>query len=451
MNTIWINLTNLRNWGRIHLTGIQRVLYEILQESIHRNDIKFFYFDKMSAAKFIELNALELQLILNKDKEQSNHQNLNLNKPEENIAVQAPSRLYQSVAKFIPEKILKMIPQSLLKLSSKIVRKCIHTLRLIKGAKASENNIEILEETIVNIFEKGDTVCLFGGCWGVPQLMESIAIQKEEKNLKIITLIYDLIPIRYPQFCLLGVDKSFQEYIHYAVQISHKILSISENTKKDIETECKKADLPIPPIVVVKLGDDAIFKENANSKITYKKPYILCVGSIEVRKNHILIYQAYKYLIQKYGAVAQLPDMLIVGGKAWLSDDIYFQIQHDPEINTKIRFIENLGDGELLSLYKNCLFTVYPSIYEGWGLPIAESLRCGKFCLSSRTSSMPEIAGDLIEYFSPYDSAQLAELIWDYSRNPEKLKAKEIKLMNEFKVTNWQTSADAILRECYTI
>lgn len=308
---------------------------------------------------------------------------------------------------------------------------------------------ELIEKKTAVPFEHGDTVCLFGGCWGIPHLMQSVAKQKEEKNLKVITLMYDLIPVLHPQFFDVGGQKLFVNYAFQAIRISDKIIAISNNTKKDIEAECKKSDLKSPPIIVVRLGDDVQPKKSCAqaTNLTFTDPYILCVGTIEIRKNHILIYQAYKYLIEKYGATDKLPDMVIVGGKAWLTDDIYFQMSNDPQTSNKIHFITNCSDAELLSLYNGCLFTVYPSVYEGWGLPIAESLKYGKFCLASQTSSMPEIAGDLIEYFSPFDSSHFAELIWEYSTNPDMLAAKEEKILSDFKITEWKNSARFILME----
>jgi glycosyltransferase involved in cell wall biosynthesis len=89
-------------------------------------------------------------------------------------------------------------------------------------------------------------------------------------------------------------------------------------------------------------------------------------------------------------------------------------------------------------LYQNCLMTVYPSLYEGWGLPIGESLHFGKLCLASDTSSMPEIAGGLIDYFSPYNADQLVDKITHYSNNKYELIAKEKAIKMSYKSNTWQ-------------
>ena len=136
--------------------------------------------------------------------------------------------------------------------------------------------------------------------------------------------------------------------------------------------------------------------------------FLLCVGTIEVRKNHALLYSTYK-LADERGI--ELPPMVIVGRRGWLSEDIYEVMTHDPQTRAKFVFLHDATDEELAWLYRHCEFTVYPSFYEGWGLPIGESLAYGVPCVASRTSSMPEVAGELIPYFSPSSADECLEAI----------------------------------------
>ena len=76
-----------------------------------------------------------------------------------------------------------------------------------------------------------------------------------------------------------------------------------------------------------------------------------------------------------------------------------------------IAVAETPSDAELAFLYRNCRFTVFPSLYEGWGLPIGESLWFGKLCIASKTSSMPEVGGDLVDYVDPKDADSLQQAI----------------------------------------
>ena len=80
---------------------------------------------------------------------------------------------------------------------------------------------------------------------------------------------------------------------------------------------------------------------------------------------------------------------------------------------------------------------VYPSLHEGWGLPVAESLRYNKMCLASRSTSIPEVAGDLIEYFAADASSEVVELIYKYASDPELLRAKELEIASRYKPVAW--------------
>ncbi len=131
----------------------------------------------------------------------------------------------------------------------------------------------------------------------------------------------------------------------------------------------------------------------------------------------------------------KLPKLIIVGSKGWYTNDILYEFNYDPEMRDLVD-IGSRNDQELEWLYQNCMFTIYPSVYEGWGLPIAESLARGKVCVSSNTSSMTEIAGDLIDYFSPYNSSECLEAIMKYTKNDVRI-SKEKEIQNKYKPITW--------------
>jgi glycosyltransferase involved in cell wall biosynthesis len=123
-----------------------------------------------------------------------------------------------------------------------------------------------------------------------------------------------------------------------------------------------------------------------------------------------------------------------------MAGDIYQLMTNDPDTKNKFRFLHNASDDQLSWLYKNALFSIYPSFYEGWGLPIAESLLRGTPCLASETSSMPEIAGELVDYFSPYSPEQIKNKIEAYIDDPEMLKARRKQIKEDYKATTWDTT-----------
>ncbi len=135
---------------------------------------------------------------------------------------------------------------------------------------------------------------------------------------------------------------------------------------------------------------------------------MLNVGTVEVRKNPILLYQIYKLAKQRN---IELPPLYIVGRKGWLTDEAVYQITYDQDVCNKIFLKHDINDAEMSWLYQNCEFFLFPSYYEGWGLPVAEAAHFGKMSIASNTSSIPEVVGEAAVYASPYDAALWLKLI----------------------------------------
>jgi glycosyltransferase involved in cell wall biosynthesis len=106
--------------------------------------------------------------------------------------------------------------------------------------------------------------------------------------------------------------------------------------------------------------------------------------------------------------------------------------------------LSNVSDGDLALLYKRCLFTVFPSLYEGWGLAVAESLAAGKFCLASNVASIPEVGSDLIEYLDPWDVPRWAERIQYYLEHPKALSLAESRIQSNYVPPKWRDTAATV-------
>lgn len=286
-------------------------------------------------------------------------------------------------------------------------------------------------------FAAGDRILILWGELNDNNFISEI-VRLHKKNVKIVQVAYDMLPLVTPQFSGHST-KSMEVYNRRIFPICEQILSISEYTKIDIQNWLKERKLPVPPVNVFRLGDDFDLSTPQKPVDTkFKKSglkggdFLLCVGTIEARKNHTLLYYAYK-LAHTQGT--ELPKIVIVGRKGWLADNIYEIIKLDPEIKDKFVVLEGIADEELSWLYDNALLTVYPSFYEGWGLPIAESIAHGTPCICSNTSSMPEIAGELITYFSPYSADECLNTIVSTLGDKELASAR--KKIKKYKPTSW--------------
>jgi glycosyltransferase involved in cell wall biosynthesis len=107
--------------------------------------------------------------------------------------------------------------------------------------------------------------------------------------------------------------------------------------------------------------------------------------------------------------------------------------------------LHGVEDAELAWYYRHCAATIYPSRYEGWGLPVAESLGYGRLCLSSSATSMPEISRDLPEFFDPLDAHGLVALVERTLREPDWVRDREAEIRSKFEATPWTHTAGEVL------
>ena len=117
-------------------------------------------------------------------------------------------------------------------------------------------------------------------------------------------------------------------------------------------------------------------------------------------------------------------------------------LRTDPRIRDSILLLHHIGDESLAWLYDNCLFTVYPSLYEGWGLPVSESLAYGKYCLTSSTSSLPEAGAGFTGLIDPNDLQAWEQAIFNLIDDPNELSRRENKIRNGYRPITWQSTAD---------
>ncbi len=137
-------------------------------------------------------------------------------------------------------------------------------------------------------------------------------------------------------------------------------------------------------------------------------PFVLYVGSVEPRKNLATLVAAYAALQAKARHPARLA---IAGGSGWLNSDVHAEVERHG-LQDRVRFLGFVSDQELLELYNSCALFCYPTLYEGFGLPVIEAMSCGAPVVTSRVASIPEVGGDAVVYVDePRDVTALAEAL----------------------------------------
>ncbi|WP_255443410.1 glycosyltransferase family 1 protein [Comamonas sp. Z1] len=268
----------------------------------------------------------------------------------------------------------------------------------------------------------------------------------KKNGVHVLTCCYDLIPVLFPQYCVGDVSNRFKEYFNMLTWGSAGVLCISKQTEADFLNLCHEIGAPKKPTCIIPLGDnvpDGTGVASLDVQEVVAQPFILFVSTIERRKNHEVLYRAY-HLLCRAGHAKKLPKLVFVGMPGWGVSDLLKDIELDPLTRNLIVQLNHVSDADLNTLYKSAYFCLYPSFYEGWGLPVGEALAFGKALLVSDQGSLPEVGGDLVQYISPWSPEAWAEAIIDFVDHPEKIKIIEERVRNNYKIRKWSDTAKSV-------
>lgn len=326
----------------------------------------------------------------------------------------------------------------------------------VKKLKDSPN----IDKNIINFFHDnykniGDNskLIIIGSAWlRNRNYLNTIKKFKYLTNILIIITIYDVIQFKLSYIYPNGAAKVFIDNCKSIIEISDYIFTCSECSKKDIITFAQSMNISYPPISKLILGDEPIYCENEQViqkniiQLVENKKFILSVSTIDIRKNYNLLLNVWHKFLEEQDAET-IPMLIIVGkvGVGWRAEEAIRHYERDISLHEKVKIFNDVNDTTLQWLYSHCLFTLYPSLYEGWGLPVRESLRFGKFCISSNGGSLAEVAPGFVEYIDPLDFIGWYNIIKKYFTYTNILKIKEEKIKNEFEINKWSNCAKEII------
>lgn len=264
-------------------------------------------------------------------------------------------------------------------------------------------------------------------------------------STKLILTIHELTYLIYPEFLPKHKYLYYRYFVPLSIYKADKIIAVSDNLKKDILRFFK---LPQDKIEVIYCGVNHIFRpidkniaKNAiRKRFGITDDYILYVGTIEPKKNLKRLIEAYYQLkkdVNRY-------KLVIAGPKGWLYSEIYKTIKK-LNIANDIIFTGYLHSQGLLFLYNAASVFVYPSFYEGFGLPVVEAMACGIPVITSNTSALPEVAKDAAILINPLDTKDLLESIKAVLDNPVLVKELSIKGLNRARQFSWEETAKKTL------
>jgi glycosyltransferase involved in cell wall biosynthesis len=258
------------------------------------------------------------------------------------------------------------------------------------------------------------------------------------KSKKIVT-VYDLVPFIYPKLHPNQTLWSYRLFFKKILNKSDMIITISQNSKKDLMRLFKINENKIKVIQLAVSEEFRILDDEQKKSAKQNNPlgkFILFVGTLEPRKNIPGLLRAF-YQLKKKGFEHKL---VIVGKKGWKYEDIFRTIK---KLNLKkeVIFLGYVPQEEIINLYNAADLFVFPSLYEGFGLPPLEAMACGCPVVVSNTSSMPEVCGNAALYVNPYNVPEIAQAM-ERVLTDTKLKKDMIKKgLKQAKKFSWEKNA----------
>jgi glycosyltransferase involved in cell wall biosynthesis len=232
------------------------------------------------------------------------------------------------------------------------------------------------------------------------------------KSVKTILTVHDLSFVRVPETAAPNLRAYLNVVVPRSVQAADHIIADSQATRDDL---CALYGTSPDKITVLLSGVDPRFDRVTDEAVLTAvrprygigtQPYIFCIGTVQPRKNYSRVIQALAQL-RTEGIDLQL---VIAGGKGWLEDEMYHTLQAT-HMQEHVHLIGFARDEDLPALYSGAALTAFPSLYEGFGLPILESMACGTPVVTANVSSLPEVAGDAALLINPYDVQALTDSI----------------------------------------
>lgn len=320
------------------------------------------------------------------------------------------------------------------------------------SVKSGEPEItSVMSDEAYRLFSSGDALLSVGLDWDHSYYKHFYAL-RAFKGVKIVTCCYDLIPVLYPQYCVNNVAGIFTSYFLELADGSDLVLCISRQSEKDLNELLDRTGGARPPTHVFPLGDNVpiagIEEMSAEVKELCKEPFILFVSTIERRKNHEVLYKSY-HLLCTQGKQRDLPKLVFVGMQGWGVDELLKDIELDPLTQGLIVRLNHVNDAELRSLYEAAKFCVFPSLYEGWGLPVGEALSMGKAVICSNRGSLPEAGGELVLYVDPWSPQAWADELYRMATDAEWRGQWEQMAREHYHAKTWFEAATSV-KESFT-
>jgi glycosyltransferase involved in cell wall biosynthesis len=260
---------------------------------------------------------------------------------------------------------------------------------------------------------------------------------------RVVAFVHDLIPITHPELSRAGEADKHRVRMRAALEHCAGVIANSRATLAELASFAATESLRLPPSLVAHLGTSV---SSSSTERPIEAPYFVVVGTIEARKNHHLLLQLWRRLVATRGASA--PKLVIVGQRGWEIENVVDLLERNEAVRSAVIERPDATDAELAAYVAHAQALLFPSLVEGYGLPLVEALALGVPVVASDLPVFHELAGDLPIYADPLDGPSWQAHVESLLEPASPVAADRRRRARDFRAPTWAdhfTKVDAFL------
>ena len=258
--------------------------------------------------------------------------------------------------------------------------------------------------------------------------------------LRPVYFLHDLIPITHPEYARPHVPRQHAQRVQAMLEAGKAIIVNSEHTRAELVRYAELLRTPLPPTAVAPLAPAELPRPSTEAPLP--GPYFVTLGTLEARKNHLLLLQLWRELAARQGKAA--PRLVIIGQLGWESEQVADLLERCGAIRPLVIHKRQCNDGELASWLAHARALLFPSFVEGFGLPLVEALKMGVPVVASDLPVFREVAGSVPDFLSPIDGAGWLDAVTDYACDASPRRHAQLQRMSGWRAPTWQAHFTAV-------
>jgi glycosyltransferase involved in cell wall biosynthesis len=272
-----------------------------------------------------------------------------------------------------------------------------------------------------------------------PKVLRSML---HHERARMLCLVHDTIPIDMPEYVRPGEAETHQLRMRTIGELADVIVSNSESTTRSVARFVRKRG-EYPHVVTAPLGVDQPARVGQPPLRLRNTPYFVVIGTIEPRKNHLLLLHLWRQFAARLGRDA--PRLIVIGRRGWENENVIDLIERSEGVRMLVEEHNRLSDAEVNALVGGARALLFPSFAEGYGLPLAEALALGTPAIASDIPALREVGGAAPEYLDALDAPAWGRAILDYAAPDSPRRAAQVKRLADWHRPLWEDHVSTAL------